>query len=35
LGHNVSESQKRAYALMTYINWDDCFFRKDIVCSDI
>jgi len=30
LGHTVAEAQKRAYALMTDIHWDDCFCRKDI-----
>ncbi|EFM0436282.1 phosphoribosylamine--glycine ligase [Escherichia coli] len=30
LGHTVVEAQKRAYALMTDIHWDDCFCRKDI-----
>lgn len=30
LGHTVAEAQKRAYALMTNIHWDDCFCRKDI-----
>ncbi|WP_430495400.1 phosphoribosylglycinamide synthetase C domain-containing protein, partial [Escherichia coli] len=25
LGHTVAEAQKRAYALMTDIHWDDCF----------
>lgn len=30
LGVSVAEAQKRAYALMTDIHWDDCFCRKDI-----
>ncbi|EOA4406751.1 phosphoribosylamine--glycine ligase [Citrobacter amalonaticus] len=30
LGDTVAEAQKRAYALMTDIHWDDCFCRKDI-----
>lgn len=30
LGHTVAEAQKRAYALMTDIHWDDCFCRNDI-----
>ena len=30
LGLTVAEAQKRAYALMTDIHWDDCFCRKDI-----
>ena len=30
LGPTVAEAQKRAYALMTDIHWDDCFCRKDI-----
>ena len=27
---DAAEAQKRAYALMTDIHWDDCFCRKDI-----
>lgn len=30
LGDTVAEAQKRAYALMTDIRWDDCFCRHDI-----
>ncbi|HHG9513780.1 TPA: phosphoribosylamine--glycine ligase [Citrobacter amalonaticus] len=30
LGDTVAGAQKRAYALMTDIHWDDCFCRKDI-----
>ncbi|HCL6630068.1 TPA: phosphoribosylamine--glycine ligase [Citrobacter amalonaticus] len=30
LGDTVADAQKRAYALMTDIHWDDCFCRKDI-----
>ncbi|MFS9383346.1 phosphoribosylamine--glycine ligase [Citrobacter sp. ANG330] len=30
LGDTVAEAQKRAYALMTDIHWEDCFCRKDI-----
>ncbi|POT55331.1 phosphoribosylamine--glycine ligase [Citrobacter amalonaticus] len=30
LGDTVAEAQKRAYALMTDIHWDDGFCRKDI-----
>lgn len=30
LGDTVADAQKRAYALMTDIHWDDSFCRKDI-----
>ncbi|WP_058914216.1 phosphoribosylamine--glycine ligase [Entomohabitans teleogrylli] len=30
LGHSVEQAQKRAYALMTDIRWEDSFYRKDI-----
>ena len=30
LGNNVSEAQKKAYALVNKISWQDAFFRKDI-----
>ncbi|WP_315942036.1 phosphoribosylglycinamide synthetase C domain-containing protein, partial [Salmonella enterica] len=30
LGETVADAQKRAYALMTDIHWDDCFYRSDI-----
>lgn len=30
LGDTVAEAQKRVYALMTDIRWDDCFCRHDI-----
>lgn len=30
LGETVADAQKRAYALMTDIHWDDCFYRNDI-----
>ncbi|HFK4480339.1 TPA: phosphoribosylamine--glycine ligase [Citrobacter sedlakii] len=30
LGDTVAEAQKRAYALMTDIRWNDCFCRHDI-----
>jgi phosphoribosylamine--glycine ligase len=30
LGQNVTEAQKRAYALVERIQWDDMYYRKDI-----
>ena len=30
LGANVTEAQKRAYALASRISWDNCYFRTDI-----
>jgi phosphoribosylamine--glycine ligase len=30
LGHTVAEAQQRAYALMSDIRWEGCFYRRDI-----
>jgi phosphoribosylamine--glycine ligase len=28
LGHTVAEAQQRAYALMSDIRWEGCFYRR-------